>query len=123
MSDNEWNAERVLEKWIERNVNPISILSKNAKPLKLYGQGDYIPIEEFEAVVIKAANLVNDLGEEYLCIFERAERELKDARERLAKMERIREIASHAKQRIGKGDFIQPNFLLRQTWAEAVSLS
>jgi hypothetical protein len=94
----QWNARHALEKWIERNlIEHINEFDQTEKPYSLkrqYNEGDQVPIEQWEITVRQAAILVERLGEEFLPIFIRAERELVSAKENMKTMERVRNIAS-----------------------------
>lgn len=123
--DQKWDAEKALEKWMGRNrfsdskKNP----SVNSNLIHFYGENEYIPISELESVVLKAANIVNQLGPDYLDIFERAERELENAKQNMNTLERINRIALSGSQSCSyiKSDLVQPKSFLLQAWASAVS--
>jgi len=64
-----------------------------SSPVLTYQEGESIPIEAWEAALIKTANFVDRWGEAYLPLFERVEQELDQARERLVSLEKARSIA------------------------------
>jgi hypothetical protein len=94
----QWNARHALEKWIERNliehINEFDQTEKSYNLKRRYIEGDHIPIEQWEITVRQAARLVERLGEEFLPIFIRAEKELASAKENMKTMERVRNMAS-----------------------------
>ncbi|MDO5970313.1 hypothetical protein Q4Q35_10895 [Flavivirga aquimarina] len=120
-----WDAERVLEKWVERNsYSPLkNTLSTNLAPIYYYKETEDIPIFELESAVIKAAKIVNQLGSDYLDIFRRAEKELENARQNMSDLERVKQLAlsdiqSHLYL---KSDLVHPKSFLLKAWAIAVS--
>lgn len=121
----EWNPEQVLKKWVERN----SIFSTSGNvpclgsvPIQFYKEGDYIPISELESAVQKSARIVNQLGPDYLGIFERAEHELEKAKQNLNTLERIQRIALSGTWCVSnlEGDLVKPKSFLFQAWSIAV---
>lgn len=121
MSD--WNPQNTLNKWLNKNYQPFKKQKKNwfKPPIYFYREDEYIPVEVLEEIVIKTAKIVDELGVEYISLFERAEKELKKAQENLNTLERIRNINHKHQQLYLKGNFIKPNFLLRECWTKAIS--
>nr|WKN34378.1 hypothetical protein K4G66_18540 [Tunicatimonas sp. TK19036] len=92
----EWNAEHILQDWITRHMRSLQIDAHSSKPLPIqfYNKDDYISIAELEVAVVKAARIVQQLGSNYIDIFERAEHELAKAKQHISSMERINKIAT-----------------------------
>lgn len=92
----DWDAEKALKKWLSRNM---STSRRKENPdqhatLFLYEEGSNVPIAELESAVVKAAEIVSELGTNYIDIFNRAESELVLAKEKLNTFRRIRFLAS-----------------------------
>ncbi|PCJ20522.1 MAG: hypothetical protein COA96_15795 [SAR86 cluster bacterium] len=101
MPTRKWTAHKALEKAVnnhEDNLNSLTIYR--------YSEHESIPIEAWEKALIQAAKLVERLGERYLPLFDRVERELEKAKKKLHSLEKVRGIAN--------GDFSQLRFPLRQ---------
>lgn len=120
---NTWNPQKVLNTWLDKNYSSL----KNQKPylfkqpIYFYKEGEQIPIEELQKVVIRTAQLVDALGHEYIGLFERAEKELKKAQENMHTLERIRNINHQYERLYLESNSIKPSFLLRERWTKAVS--
>ncbi len=116
-----WNAKKSLENWItHNNINPTNkkkIPSHNTPP-HIYEENDIIPITELESLVYKTAQLVDELGQEYIDLFHRAEKELAKAKQNLHTLARIRTISTSLDL---ESNLIQPESLLFQAWTATVS--
>lgn len=124
----QWDAQIILEQWLENHQQkkPLTSFDGTEKePIYLYRLNEAVPLKELENTVLIAAQLVQELGEDYIGIFERAERELAKAKQNLSTMERIRNLAkpnvSTPLSSRFKSNFIKPNSLLFQAWSCAVS--
>ena len=90
----EWDANEALRKWLAKNSEMLRSNGRQCvEPIRIYERDDIIPIAELELAVVKSARIVQQLGLPYIGIFERAERELFAARDKLQTMERISHIA------------------------------
>ena len=105
-----WDAKAALEKWVARSLrSPVNNLpTDNLNPIYFYKEGDHIPISELESIVIKTARLVDQLGPDYIVIFERAERELEKAKRDMNTLERIRQIAHRSEHSDFESNLIKP---------------
>lgn len=115
---NVWNAEAALQEWIVKNLNlpDTNNCLQNLSQIHFYSEGDEIPIEELELTVVRAAKLVDELGVDYLAIFERAEKELHTARQNQKTLERIRCINSNL-----ESDLLKPHSFLLKAWTKTVT--
>ena len=118
-----WNAEKALREWIVRNkpTGNLSPFSSQLPKIHFYEEMDHIPLDELEQAVIKAARIVKDLGTEYIDIFERAERELQNARQERNTLERIKRIATGYQSSNIKSNLFQPKSFLLKAWSRTVS--
>lgn len=121
----EWQAHLVLRKWTKANF-----ISQNSDDkmslfpmIDFYNEGDKISIAELELVVMKAARIVERFGPNYLDIFERAERELANAKSKLNKWEKVCIMAKSEYLSHRESYFIKPRSFLLQAWTKAVSWS
>jgi hypothetical protein len=108
--NHKWNAEKVFKYWLSKNMlgQRCEIDLSYYLIVSFYKEGDSIPIAELEVAVIKAAKIVSDLGINYIDIFERAERELKQAKNRINTIERIHRITNNKSSLNLKNDLIEP---------------
>lgn len=97
-----WCVNDAFSKAIQRPHVP----TQSPSTLRRYDQNEAIPVETWEDTLIRAARLVERLGPQYLPIFERVEKELEKARNRLTKLEKVRRIAD--------GDYVLINKSLRE---------
>lgn len=118
---NHWNAQIAFEKWKTQNLKTSHSPDFKKSSLYLYQKEDTIPLVELEKLVVKAAQLVKELGEEYLDFFHRAEQELAAAKQKEESLQRIQNLLSKDTQDLhGKSNLIQPLSFLRQSWTESV---
>lgn len=68
------------------------VFSNSDNLVYLYQEGDSISVRELESIIVKSAELVVELGEDYLKLFLRAERELKIANEKLRSFQRAQSV-------------------------------
>jgi len=117
-----WRAEKALENWLNTNFSEANSQAEPFKKNRLYQEGEIIPIEELEYGLIKAAKLVEDLGITYIDIFERIEKELKDAQTREQTFQKIKSITKKidSKYLVSKTN-IYPLFQLSQYWLEVTT--
>ena len=105
-----WDAKEVLEKWVKRNLrkthNNRTTFQKAS--IHFYKESEHIPISELEMAVFKAAKIVDELGPDYIDIFQRAEQELEKAKRDMRTMERIHRIAKQTKPSYLESDLIKP---------------
>ncbi len=119
-----WNAKKSLESWITHNsINPTDKkkVSTNNTPPHIYEEKDTIPITELESLVYKTAQLVDELGQEYIDFFHRAEKELEKAKQNLHTLDRIKTITTSNTSLHLESNPIQPESLLFQAWSATVS--
>jgi len=88
-----WSVHKAFEKATKDHHPTLS----DSPVIHLYGEYEHIPIEAWEAALIKTANFVERWGTDYLPLFERAECELNNSRKQLRSLQKARSIA--------KGDF------------------
>ena len=101
MPTRKWTAYKALERAVKNHEAGL-----NSQVIYRYSEHESIPIEAWEKALIQTAKLVERLGERYLPLFERVERELEKAKNKLHSLEKVRGIAN--------GDFSQLKFPLRQ---------
>jgi len=108
--NHKWNAEKVFKYWVSKNIldQRGETGLKHYPIVPFYEKGEHIPIAELEGAVIKAAKIVSDLGTGYIDIFERAEKELKQAKLRMETIERIYRIAIEKKPSPLEDNLIKP---------------
>lgn len=82
----EWSPEQILGKL---NGNK-AVSAPDTVRVYHYEEGEHIPLSAWEDAMFKAAKLVNELGEEYIALFERAEREYEAAKQNLSAIERMK---------------------------------
>ncbi len=97
-----WSIDSAFEK-ATKNHNPARSFSP---VIHIYAEQEHIPIEAWEAALIKTANFVEQRGAKYLPLFERVETELNNSRKQLRSLEKARSIAN--------GDFSVIETLSRQ---------
>ena len=121
----QWHPEEALKKWVVKNRYTLSDTAVKADLVLpyLYKAGDDIAIRELEAAVIKAAKIVQQLGIDYIDIFNRAEKELENAKRQRDALKKIEHIATKQTPVAlhPKSDLIQPTSFLLQAWADAIS--
>jgi hypothetical protein len=89
-----WNPNKTLQKWRDGNMKKSAdlVFSNSDNLVYLYQEGDSISVRELESIIVKSAELVVELGEDYLKLFLRAERELKIANEKLRSFQRAQSV-------------------------------
>lgn len=97
-----WSVHKAFEKATKDHYSAHS----SSPVIHIYGEHESIPIEAWEAALIKAANFVEQWGARYLPLFERVEIELNKSRKLLRSLEKARSIAN--------GDFSVVKALSRQ---------
>lgn len=113
-----WEPDRQLKNWIEENKNNLpdaTFAHGSTLSLLNFEKSEQTPSMQLNQIVLLAAKLVSELGPSYLHIFERAERELVNAKRVEKQLAKIQSLANI------KSDLIQPKFLLSQRWSAAVS--
>lgn len=85
-----WSLDRAFEEATKnhRPTHPSSPI------IRIYEEHETIPIEAWEAALIKTANFVEKWGVQYLPLFERVETELNNSRKQLHSLEKARRIAT-----------------------------
>lgn len=121
------NEQELFDDWILRNriKFPHVKRRKISNQYRLHKEGEFIGLCELELLIVKAARLVEELGLEYIDMFERAEAELQKARNSFSTMERIKKLSRGQLPDLSssncKGDLAQPKMFLLKSWSEAVS--
>ncbi|MEM9298138.1 MAG: hypothetical protein AAGA64_07085 [Bacteroidota bacterium] len=126
----DWKAENTVSKWLDKNFQPFqeSNISEQLKGTSFFKEGYQLTISELEEMVLQAAMLVQELGEDYLDVFERAERELEKVKQNMSTFDRIKNITKPHRtkgllKRHFKSNFIEPDKLLLQAWTATIPRS
>ena len=123
-TEENWDAETKAREWLLKNSHRTLSQSDlfNTSAIRYYCEDEFIPIEELEACVVKAARIVRTLGVEYIEVFERAERELQDAKRTMQTLKRIDQLTSKNRNELNfKGNLAEPGSLLFKAWSKAVT--
>ena len=108
MLNDDWNDKKVLNRWSKKNLLQSRKQEESPSSIYIYTNDEQPSVAELEGIVLKCAKLIDELGIEYLGLFERAERELEKAKESLNTMEKIRVMANQSTQLNIEGNFLKP---------------
>lgn len=122
----QWNAQEVFHKWLKNAVSEsvnTNHHQKNASLFKLYKEDEIIPLHKLEELLVMAARIVDELGQKYLPVFDRFEREIEKRRIDERQLSKIASLLETTESTRLNGDFVKPSLLLCKAWTIAISRS